>query len=209
MYGTYCDSKRPYHFVNLSEEEIKRNLDKLDLKHFYDIDECVAKVSLESAKMVNIMEKMSTSNVSKLDFAKKDDIIHKDNETITVEHILLSSTINDYVKNENKMDSDIVLKLLLKTMVKAKEDMISEPLSEDDKKAKNKVNEIITRSTNPINEFMHNDLLFLSSFPLLFLLGEGWYAKGSAKQDFLLHLFRQYDHRFGRDQRYYYYYYYY
>ena len=53
---------------------------------------------------------------------------------------------------------------------------------------------------------MHNDLLFLSSFPLLFLLGEGWYAKGSAKQDFLLHLFRQYDHRFGRDQRYYYYY---
>ena len=144
---------------------------------------------------------MTTSNVSKLDFAKKDDIIHKDNENITVEHILLSSTINDYVQNENKMDSDIVLKLLLKTMVKAKEE--AKPLSENEKKAKKAVNEIISRSTNPINEFMHNDSLFLSTFPLLFLLGEGWYAKGSAKQDFLFHLFRQYDHRFGRDQRYY------
>ena len=145
---------------------------------------------------------MTTSNISKLDFAKKDDIIDKDDANISVEHILLSSTVNDFVQNETKSDSDIVLKLLLKSIVTAKEkSKYDRVISENDKKSKTFVNEIISRSTNPINEFMHNDKLFLSSFPLLFLLGEGWYAKGSAKQDFILHLFRQYDHRFGRDQR--------
>jgi hypothetical protein len=161
----------------------------------------VNKVSVESEKMLTIMEKMTTSNISKLDFGNKDDnIIDNDNDNITVEHILLSSTVNDYVQNETKMDLDIKLKLMLKSILKAKES--KGPLSEQEQLSKNAVNEIITRSTNPINEFVKNDVLFLSSFPLLFLLGEGWYCKGSAKQDFILHLFRQYDHRFGRDQRY-------
>ena len=113
----------------------------------------------------------------------------------------MSDTINDYIQNDNKMDSNIKLKLLLKGMSNAKEKS-SVILSEQEQNSKKNVNEIITRSSNPINEFMQNDKLFLRSFPLLFLLGEGWYFKGSAKQDFINHLFRQYDHRFGRDQRY-------
>ena len=151
--------------------------------------------------MATIVEKMTTSNISKLDFANKE---FNNNNDIKVEHILLSNTVNDFVKNETKMDYDIKLKLLLKGILKAKGELATNnktAVSESDTKASTSVNEIISRSTNPINEFMHNDKLFLSSFPLLFLLGEGWYCKGSAKQDFLLHLFRQYDHRFGKDQR--------
>jgi hypothetical protein len=144
---------------------------------------------------------MTTSNISKLDFVKMD---NNDNNEINVEHILLSNTVNDFVKNETKMDSNIKVKLLLKGILKAKGESATNTKTEiptTDFEAAKKVNEVISRSTNPINEFMHNDKLFLSSFPLLFLLGEGWYCKGSAKQDYLLHLFRQYDHRFGRDQR--------
>lgn len=180
---------------------MKTKLDSIGLKHYYDIDECVSKVTFESKKLVTIVEKMTTSNISKLDFVKMD---NNNNNDFNVEHILLSNTVNEFVKNETKIDPNIKVKLLLKGILKAKGELATNTKKEiplTDFEAASKVNEVITRSTNPINEFMNNDKLFLSSFPLLFLLGEGWYCKGSAKQDYLLHLFRQYDHRFGRDQR--------
>jgi len=146
------------------------------------------------------MEKMTTSNISKLDVAKKDDIMdsNKSNE-IVVEHILLSNTVNNFVQNETKSDLHLKMKLLLRNVVKEKGKLNTVPSV--DPKTVPLNTEIITRSTDPINEFKRNDQLFLDSFPLLFLLGEGWYKTGSAKKNFILHLLRQYDHRFGRDQR--------
>jgi len=59
----------------------------------------------------------------------------------------------------------------------------------------------IQRQNAPINEFESNDKLFLSAFPFLFLLGEGWKGKGSASKSFLKHLFYQFDGRFAKNYK--------
>lgn len=204
-YRDFCTLNRSHLFFS-NDSEIKIQLDNLGLKHTYDIDECIKKVTLEDSKIATSLEKMTTSNIAKLDYVKIDDATDStNNNQLIVEHILLSNTVNNFVQNDSKLDFNLKTKLLLRAMNKSKEQSAKNKssLSQDDKENFIKSKDIISRNTEPINEFNRNDLLFLHSFPLLFLLGEGWYKTGSAKPDFILHLLRQYDHRFGRDQRFY------
>jgi menaquinone-dependent protoporphyrinogen IX oxidase len=56
----------------------------------------------------------------------------------------------------------------------------------------------LERESDPLNEFIENDAVFLDSFPLLFFLGKGWKGKGSINATFVKHLMSYYDGRFAR-----------
>jgi hypothetical protein len=57
---------------------------------------------------------------------------------------------------------------------------------------------IITRATDPVNEFADNDYLYLSAFSPLFILGRKIPGTGSLPAAFIRHCLLQYDQRFSQ-----------